>query len=104
MAPFDHCIATMDELRALIPPPDPPAANKDIDHVDVHCRAFIARSPFVVIASAGADGTCDASPNAAQRLEEAGFRQVYDYEGGVQAWREAGERVEGRPEAGVGRS
>jgi PPOX class probable FMN-dependent enzyme len=62
MAPFEQCITTMEDLRALIPPPDAPAANKDIDHVDVHCRAFIARSPFVVIASAGADGTCDASP------------------------------------------
>ena len=29
---------------------------------------------------------CDASLKAARRLEEAGFKQVYDYEGGSQDW------------------
>ena len=29
---------------------------------------------------------CDASPKAAQKLESAGFSQVYDYEGGTQDW------------------
>ncbi|MBB3189655.1 rhodanese-like domain-containing protein [Halomonas cerina] len=29
---------------------------------------------------------CDASPKAAKRLEEAGFTQVYDYEGGTKDW------------------
>lgn len=29
---------------------------------------------------------CDASPKAARKLEEAGFTQVYDYEGGTQDW------------------
>jgi len=38
---------------------------------------------------------CDASPKAAQKLEEAGFTDVYDYEGGTQAWREAGREVRG---------
>jgi rhodanese-related sulfurtransferase len=38
---------------------------------------------------------CDASPNAAKRLEEAGFTHVYDYEGGTKAWEQAGEPVEG---------
>jgi pyridoxamine 5'-phosphate oxidase-like protein len=30
--------------------------------LDAHCRAFIAHSPFVLIATAGADGRCDVSP------------------------------------------
>jgi PPOX class probable FMN-dependent enzyme len=74
MSRFQHCVTTMEDLRVLIPPPDAPAANKDIDHVDVHCRAFIARSPFVVIASTGADGTCDASPKGG----DPGFVRVLD--------------------------
>ena len=74
MAPFEPCIRTMDELRALIPPPAAPAVEKDIDHLDVHCRAFIARSPLLVIASAGADGSVDASP----RGGDPGFVRVLD--------------------------
>lgn len=59
---FEHRISSMEALRGLIPLPEEPAAHKDIDHLDSHCRAYIARSPFVVVASAGADGRCDASP------------------------------------------
>lgn len=29
---------------------------------------------------------CDASPKAAQKLEDAGFTQVFDYEGGTEDW------------------
>lgn len=29
---------------------------------------------------------CDASEKAAQKLDEAGFKQVFDYEGGVRDW------------------
>ncbi|MCA9416549.1 MAG: rhodanese-like domain-containing protein [Candidatus Omnitrophica bacterium] len=32
---------------------------------------------------------CDASPKAAEKLEKAGFQQVYDYEGGLDSWRNA---------------
>src|SRR5688572_19142802 len=74
MPRFEHRITTIEELRTLIPPPDAPAVEKDIDHLDVHCRAFIARSPFLVIASAGADGTCDASPKGGNP----GFVRVLD--------------------------
>ncbi len=37
---------------------------------------------------------CDASPKAAQKLENAGYRHVYDFEGGMEAWKQAGEAVE----------
>jgi uncharacterized protein len=74
MPPFEHRITTMDELRGLISPPDAPAVEKDIDHIDVHCRAYIARSPFLVIASAGANGACDASPKGGAP----GFVRVLD--------------------------
>lgn len=29
---------------------------------------------------------CDASPKAAEKLEQAGFSQVYDYAGGTEDW------------------
>jgi rhodanese-related sulfurtransferase len=37
---------------------------------------------------------CNASPKAARRLEQAGFSQVYDFEGGLADWRAAGYPVE----------
>lgn len=36
--------------------------RKQLDHIDAHCRRFIELSPFFVLASAGPDGTADASP------------------------------------------
>lgn len=33
---------------------------------------------------------CDASPRAAAKLEEAGYRNVYDFEGGMAEWESAG--------------
>ncbi len=37
---------------------------------------------------------CQASPKAAQRMEELGYRQVFDYEEGKVDWQEAGLPVE----------
>jgi rhodanese-related sulfurtransferase len=50
------------------------------------------KSKPVIVYCASTD--CDASPKAAQKLEKAGFRKVYDYEGGMKAWREAGLPIE----------
>jgi len=41
-----------------------------------------------------AHSECDASPKAAKRLEEAGFENIHDYEGGMKDWKEAGYPVE----------
>jgi predicted pyridoxine 5'-phosphate oxidase superfamily flavin-nucleotide-binding protein len=38
------------------------AQRKDLDYIDEHARAFIARSPFLVMSTADADGWPDASP------------------------------------------
>jgi rhodanese-related sulfurtransferase len=38
---------------------------------------------------------CHASPNAAKKLEESGYTNIYDYEGGMKDWKEAGYPVEG---------
>jgi PPOX class probable FMN-dependent enzyme len=55
-------VTDMSELRVLYPPPKAQAGLKILDHLDVHCRDFIALSPFYVISSARADGRADASP------------------------------------------
>jgi PPOX class probable FMN-dependent enzyme len=57
-----HEITTAAELRRAYGHPFQGAMDKEIDHLDRHCREFIALSPFVVVASAGGAGACDASP------------------------------------------
>jgi predicted pyridoxine 5'-phosphate oxidase superfamily flavin-nucleotide-binding protein len=46
--------------------------KKDLDHIDGHASAFIARSPFLVLSTADADGWPDASP----RRDAPGFVAV----------------------------
>ena len=65
-APFDHVLQTVDELRELYRMPSKVVARKKAAHMDDVTRAFIAGSPFVLMATAGADGTCDVSPRAAR--------------------------------------
>jgi PPOX class probable FMN-dependent enzyme len=74
--PFGELVQSEQELRELVPPPaeDSPPLRKQIDHLDEHCRDFIARSPFFLLATAGSAGDCDASP----RGGPPGFVQVLD--------------------------
>ena len=58
---FDHPITDHDDLRSRYRAPSPPSLAKECDHLDDGARAFIAVSPFVVIATAGPGGG-DASP------------------------------------------
>ncbi len=74
MAPFYGILRTEDELRALIRPPGRRAAEKQIDHLDANCRAFIAHAPLAIVATTNADGTGDASPKGGPP----GFVQVLD--------------------------
>jgi PPOX class probable FMN-dependent enzyme len=60
--PFDHVITTPSELAELYEEPDERPRRKSIAALDVHCRAFIARSPFVLVGTHDADGRCDVSP------------------------------------------
>lgn len=59
---FKDVIRTADELRRVIKAPGPRVANKVIDHIDDICARYIAASPFVVVATSGADGHIDLSP------------------------------------------
>jgi PPOX class probable FMN-dependent enzyme len=67
-------ITTEAELRALYASPAERALRKELDHLDRHCRRFIAYSPFVVLATADADGRQDATP----RGGDPGFVHVAD--------------------------
>jgi len=49
-------------LRETYGAPSERSLKKQLSRLDKHCRDFIARSPFVVIASADTSGRCDASP------------------------------------------
>ncbi len=50
------------------------AALKQLPKLDQHCRHFISRSPFLVMATSDADGRCDASPKG----DAPGFVTVQD--------------------------
>jgi PPOX class probable FMN-dependent enzyme len=49
-------------LRALVPEPPQRAWDKEQDSIDPLTARFLAASPFAVLATADADGRCDASP------------------------------------------
>ncbi len=65
---------TGDALRAMYGEMSDLVRQKSIDHLDRHCRAFIALSPFLVIGSASADRQADVSP----RGDAPGFVKVID--------------------------
>jgi PPOX class probable FMN-dependent enzyme len=48
--------------------------NKEIPKLDEHCKAFIALSPYMLLASTDAQGNLDISPKG----DPAGFVQVLD--------------------------
>jgi len=55
-------IETATELRSLYGEATILAKKKNLDHIDGHARAFIERSPFVVLSTADAAGWPDSSP------------------------------------------
>ena len=55
-------IDSVAKLRAVYRPPRARSGLKVLDHLDVHCRDFLALSPLCVISSSRADGRADASP------------------------------------------
>ena len=55
-------IRTAEELRALVGEPLPRVRDKVTDRLGEVHRQWLAHTPFVVLATAGADGRTDASP------------------------------------------
>jgi len=75
MTAFRMPVTTEAELRTLIGgEPSPLALAKEQSRLDVHCCNFIARSPFVLVATSNAAGQCDVSPKG----DAPGFVVVLD--------------------------
>lgn len=62
------------ELRELLGEPTASAAGKVRRELDAMDRAWLAAAPFCLVATAGADGSCDVSPKG----DPAGFTLVLD--------------------------
>lgn len=73
---FSEIVASEAQLREVIGEPIARSVQKEITRLDVHCRALIASSPFVLIASSDASGRMDVSPKG----DPPGFVQVLDEE------------------------
>lgn len=70
----DH-VKSIGELRTLVPEPTLNITyDKVLSRLDGHCRALIAASPYVVMATCDDAGRCDASPRGGRP----GFVAVLD--------------------------
>lgn len=67
-------ITTVDQLRTIIESPNQFVVDKETATLDDICRDFIARSPFLLIASTDGLGRVDISPKG----DPAGFVKVLD--------------------------
>ncbi|SNT13174.1 hypothetical protein SAMN05421812_103310 [Asanoa hainanensis] len=67
-------VTSHEELRALLGQPGKRVLEKDRKELHQRDRDWLAASPFVLVATAGADGTCDVSPKG----DPAGFALVLD--------------------------
>ena len=67
-------ITSREQLREVYPEPKGRTVRKVIDHLEEHCRAFIALSPFLLLSTAVADGKGDVTP----RGDAPGFVAVLD--------------------------
>ena len=69
-----NAITDATTLRAHFGPVSALAENKQLDYLDRHCQAFIAISPFLVLATTDGQGGVDASP----RGDAPGFVKIID--------------------------
>jgi PPOX class probable FMN-dependent enzyme len=68
-------ITTKEGLEGVLGRPGPRVLAKVVNALDDMCLAFIARSPFVIVASHDAEGRVDVSPKG----DPAGFAHVLDH-------------------------
>lgn len=59
-------IDSVEALRALYAQPKGRSLAKQLDRLDAHCMRFVSLSPFVVVATAAADGRLDCSPRGGE--------------------------------------
>jgi PPOX class probable FMN-dependent enzyme len=71
---FANIVTSESELRALIGYPSDVVVKSRLAALDIHCRAYIAKSSFVVVASGDGDGAMDVSPKG----DPPGFVRILD--------------------------
>lgn len=71
---FSEVVTTEAQFRAVSGSPSGLVTKKVLSAIDTHARAFIAKSPFILVATCGADGRMDLSPKG----DPPGFVQVLD--------------------------
>jgi PPOX class probable FMN-dependent enzyme len=67
-------ISTSAALRSQYKPASETSLRKELRFFDAHCRAFLARSPFVLIGSSDGNGNADVTPKG----DRPGFVAVLD--------------------------
>jgi predicted pyridoxine 5'-phosphate oxidase superfamily flavin-nucleotide-binding protein len=72
MSSQPHQLDSVDAIREIVGEPNPATPLKVMDALDEMATAFIRRSPFLVLATAGRDGLPDMSPKG----DEPGFVAV----------------------------
>jgi PPOX class probable FMN-dependent enzyme len=97
-----HAVTSLEQLAAIYKPPLQGVILKVTDHVSEPGRAFIARSPFLILATSGSDGL-DCSPKG----DAPGFVQLADERTLLIPDRPGNNRIDGmknilvNPEVGV---
>jgi PPOX class probable FMN-dependent enzyme len=71
---FEKVVRSVEQLRSVLGHPSERAVGKERPRLDEHCRAFIAHSPFLLLATSGGSGRCDVSPKG----DAPGFVKVLD--------------------------
>lgn len=71
---FSEIITTVEQLREIIAYPSHRVTDIVIPKLDKHCRAFIAKSPLIFIASSDTKGNMDISPKG----DPPGFVKILD--------------------------
>lgn len=74
MAAEEHALVDVADVRAVVGEPLPRVVAKELPELDERSIRFIGCAPFLVQATAGADGSCDASPKGGPP----GFVKVLD--------------------------
>ena len=71
---FRNVITSEAELRALMGEASEGSIKKETTYVTAECQRFIEKSPFMLLATSGANGRCDVAPKG----DPAGFVRVLD--------------------------
>lgn len=74
MYPFKEVVQSVEEVREIMGEPGPRVLAKSTYHIDAHSKAFIEKSPFLLMSSIGKNGQATVSPKG----DPNGFVEVLD--------------------------